>query len=83
MAVAFGGADLVAVSAMRFTSLAWRAGGIVRRRHPPIILDTAILAGKPMVRRSRLAVEHLIGLLAEILVDRPRLAYITRDTNCG
>ena len=33
--------------------------------HPRIILDPEILAGKPVVRGTRLAVEFIIGLLAD------------------
>jgi uncharacterized protein (DUF433 family) len=33
--------------------------------HPRIILDPAVLAGKPVVRGTRLSVEFIIGLLAE------------------
>lgn len=33
--------------------------------HPRIILNPPILAGQPVVRGTRLAVGHLIGLLAE------------------
>jgi uncharacterized protein (DUF433 family) len=33
--------------------------------HTRIILDPAILAGKPVVRGTRLSVEFIIGLLAE------------------
>jgi uncharacterized protein (DUF433 family) len=45
-----------------------------------IVLDPAVLAGKPVVRGTRLSVEHLIGLMAEgwgeaeILADYPGLA---------
>ena len=62
--------------------------GVVLRRlravwtpsHPRIVLDPAILDGKPIVRGTRLSVEHLIGLMAEgwcqaeILADYPGLA---------
>ena len=47
--------------------------------HPRIVLDPAVLAGKPVVRGTRLSVEHLIGLMAEgwseadILADYPGL----------
>jgi uncharacterized protein (DUF433 family) len=47
-----------------------------------IVLDSAILAGKPVVRGTRLSVEFLIGLMADgwgeddILVEYPGL---TRD----
>lgn len=33
--------------------------------HPRIALDCDILAGKPVVRGTRLAVEFVIGLMAE------------------
>ena len=33
--------------------------------HPRLVLDPAILAGKPIVRGTRLAVEFIIGLLAD------------------
>ena len=33
--------------------------------HPRITLDPAVLAGKPVVRGTRLAVEFIIGLLAD------------------
>lgn len=33
--------------------------------HPRIVLDPAVLAGKPVVRGTRLSVEFIIGLLAE------------------
>ncbi|MBV8188810.1 MAG: DUF433 domain-containing protein [Alphaproteobacteria bacterium] len=32
--------------------------------HPRIVLDPAVLAGKPLVRGTRLAVEFVIDLLA-------------------
>ena len=47
--------------------------------HPRIILDPTILAGKPVVRGTRLSVELLIGLMADgwseadILADYPGL----------
>ena len=50
--------------------------------HPRIVLDPNVLAGKPVVRGTRLAVEFVIGLLAagwsegEILANYPGL---TRD----
>jgi uncharacterized protein (DUF433 family) len=34
-------------------------------RHPRITLDPAILAGKPVIKGTRLAVDFIIGLLAE------------------
>jgi uncharacterized protein (DUF433 family) len=33
--------------------------------HPRVTLDPQILAGKPVVRGTRLAVEFVIGLMAE------------------
>lgn len=33
--------------------------------HPRITLDPAVLAGKPVIRGTRLAVEFVIGLLAD------------------
>jgi uncharacterized protein (DUF433 family) len=33
--------------------------------HPSIVLDPHILAGKPVIRGTRLSVEFVIGLLAE------------------
>ena len=35
------------------------------RRHSRIVLDAKVLAGKPVVRGTRLSVEFVIGLLAE------------------
>lgn len=49
--------------------------------HPRIVLDANILAGKPVVRGTRLSVEFIIGLLAdgwnegEILVNYPGLTH--------
>jgi uncharacterized protein (DUF433 family) len=46
---------------------------------PRITLDPAVLDGKPVVRGTRLSVEHIIGLLADgwserdILADYPGL----------
>ena len=34
-------------------------------RHPRITLDPKVLAGKPVVRGTRLSVEFVIGLLAD------------------
>ncbi|MGH7087772.1 MAG: DUF433 domain-containing protein [Stellaceae bacterium] len=48
--------------------------------HPRISLDPNVLAGKPVVRGTRLAVEFVIGLLADgwseadILANYPGLA---------
>lgn len=33
--------------------------------HPRIALDPKILAGKPVIRGTRLSVEYIIGLMAE------------------
>lgn len=33
--------------------------------HPRITIDAAVLAGKPVIRGTRLAVEFVIGLLAD------------------
>jgi uncharacterized protein (DUF433 family) len=33
--------------------------------HPRIALDPEVLAGKPVIRGTRLAVEFMIGLMAE------------------
>jgi uncharacterized protein (DUF433 family) len=33
--------------------------------HPRIVLDLTILAGKPVIRGTRLSVEVVIGLMAE------------------
>ena len=49
------------------------------RNESRITLDPAVLDGKPVVRGTRLSVEHLIGLMAEgwsgaeILADYPGL----------
>lgn len=49
--------------------------------HPRIALDPNVLAGKPVVRGTRLAVEFIIGLLAdgwseaEVLENYPGLAH--------
>ena len=49
--------------------------------HPRITLDPQILTGKPVVRGTRLAVEFVIGLLADgwteadILSNYPGLAH--------
>ena len=48
--------------------------------HPRIVLDADILAGKPVVRGTRLSVEFVIGLLAdgwneaELLENYPNLS---------
>ena len=34
-------------------------------KHPPIALDPDVLAGKPVIRGTRIAVEFVIGLLAD------------------
>jgi uncharacterized protein (DUF433 family) len=55
--------------------------GTMDTKQPRIILDPAVLDGKPVVRGTRLAVEHLIGLMAEgwseaeILADYPGLTH--------
>jgi uncharacterized protein (DUF433 family) len=47
---------------------------------PWIVLDPAVMAGKPVVRGTRLTVEHVIGLLAEgwtpvdLRADHPELS---------
>jgi uncharacterized protein (DUF433 family) len=33
--------------------------------HPRIVLDPAVLAGKPVIRGTRLSVDFVIGLMAE------------------
>jgi uncharacterized protein (DUF433 family) len=33
--------------------------------HPRIVLDPKVLAGKPVIRGTRLAVEFIIGLMAD------------------
>lgn len=49
--------------------------------HPRIALDPEVLAGKPVIRGTRLAVEFVIGLLAEgwneadILANYPGVAH--------
>lgn len=49
--------------------------------HPRIVLDPAVLAGKPVVRGTRLSVEFVIGLMAEgwseadILRNHPTLTH--------
>jgi uncharacterized protein (DUF433 family) len=49
--------------------------------HPRIALDPDVLAGKPVVRGTRLAVEFVIGLLAdgwtkaEIIANYPGVAH--------
>lgn len=42
--------------------------------HPRIALDPAVLAGKPVVRRTHLSVEFIIGLLAERWTEADILA---------
>lgn len=34
-------------------------------KHPRITLDPAVLAGKPVIRGTRLSVEFVIGLMAD------------------
>jgi len=49
--------------------------------HPRIVLDAAVLVGKPVIRGTRLSVEFIIGLLAEgwsevsILENYPGLSH--------
>jgi uncharacterized protein (DUF433 family) len=49
--------------------------------HDRIVLDPAILAGKPVIRGTRLSVEFIIGLLAdgwseaEIVENYPGMAH--------
>jgi uncharacterized protein (DUF433 family) len=49
--------------------------------HPRIALDPDVLAGKPVIRGTRLAVEYVIGLLAdgwteaEIIANYPGVAH--------
>ncbi len=49
--------------------------------HPRIVLDPGVLAGKPVIRGTRLAVEFIIGLLAdgwgeaEILANYPGIVH--------
>jgi uncharacterized protein (DUF433 family) len=53
----------------------------VTPREPRIVLDPAVLAGKPVVRGTRLSVEFIIGLLAdgwseaEVLANYPGLTH--------
>ena len=48
--------------------------------HPRITLDPAVLTGKPVIKGTRLAVDFIIGLLAEgwteadILQNYPRIS---------
>jgi uncharacterized protein (DUF433 family) len=49
--------------------------------HPRIVLDANVLSGKPVIRGTRLAVEFIIGLMAEdwsesdILAEYPGLTH--------
>jgi len=49
--------------------------------HPRITLDPKVLAGKPVIRGTRLAVEFIIGLMADgwseadILADYPGIGH--------
>jgi uncharacterized protein (DUF433 family) len=49
--------------------------------HPRIVLDPDVLAGKPVIRGTRIAVEFVIGLLAdgwteaEIIANYPGIAH--------
>jgi uncharacterized protein (DUF433 family) len=51
------------------------------RTHDRIVLDPAVLAGKPVVRGTRLSVEFVIGLLADgwsetdVLANYPGLSH--------
>jgi len=42
-----------------------RSGQIAMTEHPRITLDPKVLAGKPVIRGTRLSVEFVIGLMAE------------------
>ena len=42
-----------------------RTGRSIMAEHPRIALDPAVLAGKPVVRGTRLSVEFVIGLMAD------------------
>jgi len=50
-------------------------------KHPRIVLDPDVLAGKPTIRGTRLTVEFVIGLLAdgwsagEIIANYPGLTH--------
>ncbi len=50
-------------------------------QHPRIALDPKVLAGKPVIRSTRLAVEFVIGLMAdgwdeaEILANYPGVTH--------
>jgi uncharacterized protein (DUF433 family) len=50
-------------------------------KHPRIALDPNVLAGKPVIRGTRLSVEFIIGLMADgwneadILANYPGLAH--------
>ena len=49
-------------------------------QHPAIVLDPSVLAGKPVIRRTRLSVEFVIGLMtdgwteADMLASYPKLS---------
>jgi len=49
--------------------------------HPRIVLDPTVLAGKPVIRGTRLSVEFIIGLMADgrseadILANYPGVAH--------
>jgi uncharacterized protein (DUF433 family) len=49
-------------------------------QHPAIVLDPSVLAGKPVIRGTRLLVEFVIGLMADgwteadILANYPNLS---------
>ena len=50
-------------------------------QHPAIVLDPTVLAGKPVIRGTRLSVEFVIGLMADgwseadILANYPNLSH--------
>jgi uncharacterized protein (DUF433 family) len=53
---------------------------VMTTRHDHIVLDPAVLAGKPVIRGTRLSVEFVIGLMAdgwneaEIIANYPGLS---------
>jgi uncharacterized protein (DUF433 family) len=48
--------------------------------HPRIVLDPHLLAGKPVIRGTRLAVEFVVGLLADGWSETEILANYTALT---
>ena len=42
-----------------------RSGRHITTEHPRITLDPKVLAGKPVIRGTRLSVEFIIGLMAD------------------